>query len=109
MIDPVMKGIGYSIQDHEKSWFSISVRKKKPTQKELRADAKKLTDNVKKKLRWAEVDTYDKWEKERYNETSAALKKYKNKFMKKEKFFELAKKANWQWDKDDLENFWRDI
>jgi len=108
MITPVLKGIGYSIQDSEKSWFSINVKVKKPTKKDQRADSRK----EKEKVWWALRDgerRADRYEKEKYNETADALKKLKTKFIKKDKFYELAKKINWRWDQDDLDNFWRDI
>ena len=109
ILKPILKGIGYEVHVSEKSWFSILVKTKKLTKKDQRMDARKEKENLWRELRYAEIGTSDRFEKERYNETSAALKKIKKKFIKKDEFFELAKKANWRWDTDDLENFWRDI
>jgi hypothetical protein len=108
-IKPILKGIGYMVSPSEKSWLSILVKAKKMTKKELKVDARKPKEAVWRKLRFAEVDTYDKYRKEQYNKTSAALKKHRNKFIKKEQFFELAKKADFGWDDTELENFWGDI
>jgi hypothetical protein len=110
MISPVLKGIGFSVEDSEKSWFSINVKKKKPTKKELKADAKKQLLPVIQTLNRFTADTWDKYTKEMYQDTIHLLKKkVKTKTIKKEKFFEVAKAANWRWDDDDLENFWRDV
>ena len=104
-----LKGIGYEVHPSEKYWFSVLIKSKKLTKKDQRSDARKEKDKVWRELRYAEINASDRFKKEQYNETGAALKKLRKKFIKKTEFFELAKKANWRWDADDLENFWRDI
>ena len=101
-------GIGYQVDVSEKSWFSIDDKAKKMTKKDQRLDARKEKETVWRELHYAEMRA-DRYDKEKYNETAAVLKKMKTKFIKKDKFFELATKTNWRWDKDDLENFWGDI
>lgn len=109
ILKPILKGIGYRVTPEEKYWLSIDIKAKKLNKKELRADAKKQTELVRRKLKFAEVDVYDKFLKEKFNDTIVALKKHKNKFIKKEQFIELAKKANFRWDNDEIENFWLEI
>ena len=95
ILKSVLKGYEFQFWPEEKSWITIHVKAKPLNKKQQKADLKKLTQTVLESVRNERFKSNDRWVREYYEELQELLKKWKKKFIKKEDYLTLQKKAKW--------------